>query len=265
MEIISSRSNAKVRSARDLRERKQRKTSRSFLVEGIHLVGAAVESGAQIESIFFAPDLLKSQYALDLIDEAGANGVPCHPTTADVFTSLAAREHPQGITAVVHQPEQQLFDLDPINFSWGVACVAPQDPGNIGAILRTIDAVAASGLILLDGGVDAYHPTAVRASMGAIFRLPVVSANFDDFAEWAKKLEYHIYGSSSHGSQDYQEVGEYSLPGILLLGSEGQGLTEDQVDICEHVLRIPMKGEVTSLNLAVSAGVLLYRMSDHSS
>ena len=77
MEIISSRSNAKVRSARALRERKQRKTSGSFLVEGIHLVGAAVESGVQIESIFFAPDLLKSQYALDLIDAAGANGVSC--------------------------------------------------------------------------------------------------------------------------------------------------------------------------------------------
>lgn len=265
MEIISSRSNTKVRSARALRWRKERIASGSFLTEGIHLVGAAVESGAQIEMVFYAPDLLQSQFALDLIEETRTSGVPCYPTTAEVFTSLASKEHPQGILAVVHRPEEQLSDLNPESFSWGVACVAPQDPGNVGTILRTIDAVGASGLIILDGGVDPYHPTAVRASMGAIFRHPVVSATFDDFAEWSKKLEYHIYGSSSHGGQDYQEVGEYSLPRILLLGSEGQGLTEDQADICEQILRIPMKGKVTSLNLAVSAGVLLYRMSDPSS
>ena len=258
MEIISSRSNAKVRSARALRERKQRKTSGSFLVEGIHLVGAAVESGAQIESIFFAPDLLKSQYALDLIDAAGANGVPCHPTTADVFTSLAAREHPQGIIAVVNQPRKQLSDLNPVNFSWGVACVAPQDPGNIGAILRTIDAVGASGLILLDGGVDAYHPTAVRASMGAIFRLPVVSASFTDFSGWADDNDYQVLGTSAHGPVDYQAITSYTRPLVLLLGDERQGLTPDQVELCHTVVRLPMHGQVTSLNLAVAAGVLLY-------
>jgi len=258
MEMISSRSNSKIRSARALQQRKQRAASGTFLVEGIHLVGAAVEAGGQIVSIFFAPDLLTSQYALDMIEESSSRGVPCYPTTAEVFTSLAAKEHPQGIVAVVRQAEQQLSNLNPETYPWGVACVVPQDPGNIGTILRTVDAVGASGLILLDGGVDVYHPTVVRASMGAIFRQPVVSTTFDEFAAWARKLEYHIYGSSSHGSQDYKEIGHYSLPMILLLGSERQGLTEEQADICDLILRIPMKGEVTSLNLAVAAGIMLY-------
>lgn len=169
MEIISSRSNPKLRSARALRQRKQRAASGSFLVEGIHLVGAAVESGAQIEMVFYAPDLLKSQYAQDLIEVAGSSGVACYATTAEVFASLALKEHPQGILAVVRQLDQQLRALNSQIFSWGVACVSPQDPGNLGTILRTIDAVGASGLILLDGGVDPYHPSAVRASMGAIF------------------------------------------------------------------------------------------------
>lgn len=258
MDIIRSRSNAKVRSARALRQRKMRDESGTFLVEGIHLAGAAVEAGVQIESIFFAPDLLKSEFALHLIEQASADAVPCYPTTADVFTTLASKEHPQGIMAVARQPKQNLFDLDPDTSAWCVACVAPQDPGNVGAILRTIDAVGANGLVLLEGGVDAYHPTAVRASMGAIFRKPVVRATYAEFAEWAEKLEYHIYGTSSRGSQDYREIDQYGLPMILLLGSEGQGLTEEQAGICEHMLRIPIKGEVTSLNLAVSAGVLLY-------
>ena len=260
MEIISSRSNSKVRSARALRQRKERIASGSFLTEGIHLVGAAVESGAQIEMVFYAPDLLQSQFALDLIEETRTSGVPCNPTTAEVFTSMASKEHPQGILAVVHQPEKQLSDLKSKSFPWGVACVAPQDPGNVGTILRTIDAVGASGLILLEGGVDAYHPTAVRASMGAIFRHPVVSASFTEFTQWVDESSYQVFGTSAAAGIDYQQVTQYERPVILLLGDERQGLTPEQVKTCREVVRLPMHGQVTSLNLAVAAGVMLYDM-----
>jgi TrmH family RNA methyltransferase len=255
MEIISSRSNTKVRKARALRQRKQRITARAFLVEGIHLVGAAVESGAEVREIFYAPDLLKSSYAQQLIK---TTSVPCHQITSDVFTSLASKDNPQGILAVVDQPEVGLQELEPENFFWGVACVSPQDPGNIGAILRTIDAVGASGLILLEGGVDVFHPSAVRASMGAIFRHPVVSTSYEQFAEWAAEGGFHVFGSSSQVGRDYRQIASYQRPLILLLGSERQGLTEQQVDICEDVINLPMSGGVTSLNLAVAAGVLLY-------
>jgi TrmH family RNA methyltransferase len=258
MDLIRSRSNSKVRSARTLRQRKLRDESGTFLAEGIHLVGAAVEAGVQIDSIFFAPDLLKSKYALDLIEESRANAVPCYPTTSDVFTSLASKEHPQGIVAVVHQSTQQLFDLNPETFSWGAACIAPQDPGNTGTILRTIDAVGASGIILLDGGVDAYHPTAVRASMGAIFRHPVVSTSFMDFAQWAEVNRYQVVGTSAHASLDYKEITHFTRPLILLLGEERQGLTSEQERICDVMVRLPMHGKVTSLNLAVAAGIMFY-------
>lgn len=260
MEMISSRSNPRVRRARALRQRKQRIATGSFLVEGIHLVGAAVEAGAQVEEIFYAPDLLKSRYALDLVQKTSTTGVSCYPATSEVFAALASKENPQGILAVVHQPEEALEALNPDNFSWGVACITPQDPGNVGTILRTIDAVGASGLLILDGGTDPYHPTAVRASMGAIFYHPVIRTSFTEFAQWAVEGGYHVYGSSSGGSSDFHQVGGYQRPGILLLGSERQGLTEQQASICEQVIRLPMHGEVTSLNLAVAAGVLLYEM-----
>jgi len=260
MEIISSRSNSKIRSARSLRQRKQRAASGSFLVEGIHLVASAVESRAPIEMVFYAPDLLKSQYAQDLIEEIASSGVSCYATTAQVFASLASKEHPQGILAVVHQPDQQLSDLDSQEFSWGVACVSPQDPGNLGTILRTIDAIGASGLIILDDGVDPYHPTAVRASMGAIFRHPVVSASFTEFAQWVNEYNYRVYGTSAGAGIDYQQITQYERPVILLLGDERQGLTPEQVEICQELVRLPMHGQVTSLNLAVAAGVMLYDM-----
>ncbi len=141
-----------------------------------------------------------------------------------------------------------------------MALVAPQDPGNIGAILRTIDAVGASGLLLLDSSASPYHPNAVRASMGTLFWHPVVQASFPDFAGWARGSGYTIYGTSAHGSLDYRHVERYARPAILLLGSERQGLSPDQVACSDFLLQLPMRGRASSLNLAVAAGVLLYAM-----
>ena len=261
MEIITSSSNPKIKAARALHQRKQREAQKRFLAEGIHLVGAAVEGGAPIEAIFYAPQLLKSQFALDLVEQSVALGVTCHATSPEAFKSLAGKENPQGILAVVYQQEKAIEELQPGTFPWGVACVAPQDAGNVGTILRTIDAVGASGLILLDGGVDPYHPTAVRASMGSIFHHPLVSSTFADFSQWAASHNYRIFGTSAHGSLDYRAIQSYQLPCILLMGDERQGLSPSQAEICQAVLRLPMLGRVTSLNLAVAAGVLLYDMS----
>jgi TrmH family RNA methyltransferase len=262
MEQITSRSNTRIKSARALRHHKQRDKTGLFLVEGIHHVGAAIEAEAQLEAVFYAPDLLESEFARELVGIASTNGVPCYPTASAVFASLSGKENPQGILAVLGQSHDRFADLDQTNFSWGVACVSPQDPGNVGTILRTVDAVGADGLILIDGGVDPYHPTAVRASMGALFRHPVVTSTFPDFALWARENGYHVYGSSAREGIDYQQFPDYQRPAILLMGSEKQGLTDEQARFCEQLIQLPMKGEVTSLNLAVAAGILLYRMFD---
>ena len=182
------------------------------------------------------------------------------PTTPEVFAALADKENPQGLLALVHQQERSLAELNPQNFPWGVALVAPQDPGNLGTILRTMDAVGASGLLLLDSSVDLYHPNAVRASMGAMFWLPVVSASFADFAAWSRGYGYHIYGTSAHAQVDYRDVPAYAWPRILLLGSEREGLTEEQMQSLRCDVRLPMLGRATSLNLGVAAGVMLYAM-----
>ncbi len=262
MEIITSRSNPRIKKARALRQRRQREIEGAFLVEGIHHVGAAIEAGAALEILYYAPDLLESSFGEKLVAEAASRGVLCQPVAAEVFRSLADKEHPQGVLAVVRRPEASLNEIGPEDFTWGVALVAPQDPGNVGAILRTIDAVGAAGLLLLDGGVDAYHPTAVRASMGAIFRLPVIEAAFADFVRWTGDRGYHIYGTSAHASLDYRRVAEYQRPLILLFGNEQVGLTSEQAAACEAVVTLPMRGRVTSLNLAVAAGVLLYDLFD---
>lgn len=260
--MITSRRNAKIKHVRALRQRKQRAASGLFLVEGIRHVGDAVQAGAELQAIYYAPELLTSPFAEKLIAEASAQGVACHAVTADVFDSVAEKENPQGILAVVRQPQQALSELSPQNFPWGVALVEPQDPGNVGTIIRTINAAGASGLILLEDSVDAYHPTAVRASMGALFWHPVVNAEFSEFDGWAKRSGYHVYGTSAAAGRDYREVAVYQRPLILLMGSEREGLTEAQAAVCEELVRLPMRGQVTSLNLAVATGILLYAVLD---
>jgi TrmH family RNA methyltransferase len=239
-----------------------------FVVEGIWHVGEACAAQAAVEYICYAPELLTSDFAKQLIQEQSARGVACIAVDKEVFTSLASKDNPQGILAVVHRPDLQLDDLSIEDFKLGVALVAPQDPGNIGSILRTVDAVGASGLLLLDDtgnnqfSADPYHPQAVRASMGAIFWYPVIHTTFEKFTGWARGYGYHIYGTSAHASLDYRSVDEYTRPVILLMGSEREGLTSAQSAICERMVRIPMQGRVTSLNLSVATGIMLYSIVD---
>lgn len=269
MTNLLSRSNPKIKQLHHLlNQRKYRQSSSLFAVEGIRHVGEACEAHAGVEYILYAPDMLNSEFALTLIDEQAKMGVPAYAVEGEVFTSLASKDNPQGIMAVVRQSRTPLETLAASSFNWGVALVAPQDPGNIGSILRTVDAVGASGLMLLDDpdnqqfSADPYHPSSVRASMGSIFWYPLVSATFSSFAAWVRANGCHVYGTSAHASLDYRQVERFKRPSILLMGSERQGLTAGQSAICEQLLSLPMRGRVTSLNLAIATGVMLYHMLD---
>lgn len=258
--LIASRSNPLVKQVRALRQHKGRRESGLFLVEGIHHVGSAVEAGWEIETLLYAPDLLTSDYARRLVEEQGRKGVRCQPLAPDLFAGLAEKDNPSGLLAVVRQRRLALESLAPDKFAWGVAVVSPQDPGNVGAILRTIDAVGADGLLLLDGGVELYHPALVRASMGTLFWKPVVEASFEAFLAWARQAGYRLVGSSAHATTDYRQLRRDKRPMILLLGSEQKGLSAEQMDACDIAVSMPIRGKVSSLNLAVAAGVLLYAM-----
>jgi TrmH family RNA methyltransferase len=257
--MITSRANAKIKQIRALKRRKERRELGLYLVEGIHHVGQAASAGV-LDAILYCPELLTSAFAHQLVADQSAGGVPCHAATPDVFSTVAEKGNPQGIVGIARMRRVSLDALGPDGFDWGVAVVAPQDPGNVGTILRTIDAVGASGLILLDETVDPYHPTSVRASMGAIFWHPVVETGFAHFAAWAARHGYLVYGTSACAGEDYLQVDGYEKPCILLLGSERDGLPQDQTPVCHRLVRIPMSGKISSLNLSVAAGVMLYAM-----
>ena len=254
--MITSRSNPLIKQVQALRQRKTRNETALFLVEGIHPVGEAVEAGWEIKSILYSPEILKSNYALDLISHGSAN---LQPVDSQIMEYLSDKENPQGILAVVHQKTINLVDVTSIQK--GVALVSPQDPGNVGTILRTIDAVNADVLFLLDGGVDPFHPTSVRASMGTIFWIPIVKTSFVEFVEWTRTKGKRIIGTSAHAEPSYRKINS-NTPWILLLGSEQKGLTVEQTKSCDELVSLPMNGRASSLNLAVAAGIFLYQLTE---
>ncbi|CAG0992983.1 23S rRNA (uridine(2479)-2'-O)-methyltransferase [Anaerolineales bacterium] len=253
METIISLTNPLVKRARSLHQRKVRAETGLFLVEGIHHVGEVVEAGWEIETVLYAPELLTSSFARSLLAKLT---IPPQPVSVPVMESLADKENPQGIVAVAQQKQIQLQELKPCKSV--VALVSPQDPGNVGTILRTMDAVGTDALFMLDGGVELYHPTLVRASMGTLFWKPVIQTSFAEFVAWASKGKYQLIGTSAKADVDYQTLVP-QIPWVLVLGSEQKGLSSAQTAACDVTVSLAMQGRVSSLNLAVAAGVLLYR------
>ncbi|HSQ38904.1 MAG TPA: RNA methyltransferase [Anaerolineales bacterium] len=256
-ELITSLSNPLVKQARSLRQKQGRSETGLFLVEGIHHVGEAAEAGWDIQSVLYAPDLLTSDFARDLIALLETKQVRTQSVSAQVMESLAEKDNPTGILALVSQRARTLAGFSAADVSSAVALVSPQDPGNVGSILRTMDAVGADALFLLDGGVDVYHPSVVRASMGTIFWKPILHATFDEFADWARRSNFQLIGASAHAAADYRAA-QVTPPWILLLGSEQKGLSPLQLSSCNLTVSLHMRGRSSSLNLSVAAGILLY-------
>jgi TrmH family RNA methyltransferase len=259
-ELIVSRSNPLVKLARSLHQKKGRAESGLFLVEGIHHVGEALAAGWQVEAILYAPDQLTSDFGLKLVDEQSRRGVRVAALTRELFAALAEKDNPQGLLALVRQRTRRLEEIAAGELNRAVACVSPQDPGNIGSILRSLDAAGADGLFLLEGGADPFQPAAVRASMGTLFWKPVVQTSFLEFETWARRNGYQLIGTSAHASLDYRRYRPGNGPWALLLGSEQKGLTAEQGAACDVMLSVPMHGKASSLNLAVAAGILLYSL-----
>jgi len=254
--LITSKTNPLIKKARSLRQSRARNETGLFLIEGLQQVGAAIEAGWEFEALLHAPELLASPFGHELLSRFRGR---LEEVSAVVLESIAEKEHPQGIVAIAKQRHPTLSMIVPTGC--GTALVCPQDPGNVGTVLRTLDAIGGSALYLLDGGVDPYHPTAVRASVGALFAIPVVEAGFEEFLDWRRRHGINLVGTSARSKTDYREATP-KAPWILLLGSEQKGLSESQKRSCDITVSLPMHGHATSLNLAVAAGILLFAYAD---
>lgn len=257
--MITSTANPSIKAIRALRQRKERDATGRALLEGIRLVGEALQLGAPIEALIVAPELLRSTFAGELVAEARQAGVRVIDVSAQVFATLAQKEGPQGLAAVVAQRWQPLAEVQLDQPPGWVALDRVADPGNLGTILRTIDAVDADGVILVDATADPYDPEALRAAMGATFRRRLVRTTTAAFALWKARQSIFCVGTSDKAAADYRRVA-YPTPLVLLMGSERQGMSAELTELCDLMVRIPMRGRSDSLNLAVATGVMLYEL-----
>lgn len=258
-ELISSAANPLVKRVRLLADRRHRRREGAFVVEGLQPVWRAVEAGWPVETLIVAPDLLAhSGPAAGMVAEQEAAGVRVARLTGELFTRLSDREGPAGLAAIVHGGLADLASLAVPPDAVFAALHRCGNPGNLGTIVRTADAVGAAGLILIGDSADPFAPAAVKASMGSLFAVPVTHAGTaGEFLDWAGGHRIQVLATSGRAGADLWHT-SYRPPLALLFGSEGDGLPGDLLDRATASVRIPMTGTAESLNLAVAASVLLY-------
>ncbi|HEY0626318.1 MAG TPA: RNA methyltransferase [Allosphingosinicella sp.] len=255
---ITAFSNPLVKDVRALREKKGRRRQGMFIAEGLRILTEAREAGRLPAILFYAAGT--SHPLLDaLVAEVEAAHGDVIETNADILHKLSGKENPQTVLGVYRAFDTSLEVIDRSAAPLWIVAQALRDPGNLGTILRTGDAVGAGGLILVDDCVDPFSVEAVRASMGALFTQPIAMASWHDFVPWLRSAKGELIGTSLNTDRDYQEP-RYGKPAFLLVGNEAQGLPEAYEAECDTLVKIPMLGKADSLNAAVATAVVAYEI-----
>jgi len=257
--LVTSFSNTTVKRLRSLREKKARRAEGLFLAEGLRIIAEARDSGRLPEIIAFSAEGGRHPLAAEIIAATEAKGGEAIETDPDILSKMSGKDNPQMLVAAFRQQSVNLTDIDRGSAPLWLVAQALRDPGNIGTILRTGDAVGAGGLILVDDSADPFSVEAVRASMGAIFTQAVVQARWPDFLAWLRSGPGQLVGTSLKATHDYLDA-TYLAPCFLLIGNEQQGLPADYEKECDLLVKIPMAGRADSLNAAMAAAVMAFQV-----
>lgn len=257
---IESLSNPLIKRMRLLREKRHRRAEGMFLAEGLRIATEAREAGILPLWLFLGVEGAAHPLAQALIDATLASGGEVIDTTPAVLSKLSGKDNPQAIVAIYAEPKTALADIDRSAAPIWLVAERMRDPGNLGTMLRTGDAVGAGGLILLDESTDPYAVEAVRASMGAIFTQKLVQARWEEFRPWLRGGPGQLVATwLGDDTQDYQAV-RYAAPTFILVGNESQGMPTDYAAAADVRVKMPMMGKADSLNAAVAAAVMAYEV-----
>ncbi|WP_201305409.1 TrmH family RNA methyltransferase [Paenibacillus puerhi] len=259
-EVISSAQNPRVKQWAELQSRKGRDKSGRFLIEGLHLVEEALESELiPPEVVVYAED--RKSVCASLLAKAKAAGIECVAVAESVLAKCTDTLTPQPVFAVVPKLPWRLSDLMQVKAGEPPALVIAidgmQDPGNLGTIIRSADAVGASGIVLGKGTVDLYNPKTVRSTMGSLFHLPIVAADLTECLPQAAEAGIQVVGTSLQGAVPMYEC-DLRPATWIVIGNEGQGVSEAVSELVERHVLIPMQGRAESLNAAMAATVMLF-------
>ena len=266
-EKITSRDNARLKFARRVRDGRE---SDAIFVEGIRLAEDALRSGVVIRECFVNSKALKNQRVGALIARSIDSGVTVNEVSDDLFSSISDTENPQGLLLICDRPEEGRT-----NFERAISDLAGKlpivvfldeanNPSNLGAILRTAEAAGVLRVIVSKNSTDPFSPKSLRSSTGSAFRIPVwTETTLDEALKWALEREMIVTAADIDGKKSYTQI-DWKRPRLLVFGSEAHGLREADKEKIQDLIRIPMDANVESLNLAVSAGVILFEAKRQS-
>ena len=256
---ITAFSNPLIKRVRALRDKRHRREDGLFIAEGLRILIDAWEAGRLPQTIFYAPDGADHPRLRELVAATEAAGGEAIVTTRDILHKLSGKDNPQAVLGVFEQFATPLAALDRSAAPIWIVAQSLRDPGNLGTILRTGDAVGAGGLILVDDCVDPFSVEAVRASMGALFTQAIAQAPWDEFVAWLRGGPGQLVGLSLRTDIDYRAA-SYAAPTFILVGNEARGLPEAYERECDLRVKLPMLGKADSLNAAVATAVLAYQV-----
>lgn len=256
---ITGFSNLLVKRLRSLREKKFRKREGLFLAEGLRILTEAREAGHVPNMLVMA----KGRDAHPLIEAMErvvvGNGGEIIETSADILSKLSGKSNPQTLLGVYSDITATLESIDRTSSPIWLVAQDMRDPGNLGTMLRTGDAVGAGGLILIGDCTDPFSVEAVRASMGAVFTQMIVQCRWEEFLPWLRSGTGQLVGTSLKTDTDYQTA-RYDAPCFILTGNEAQGLPPEYENECDLLVKMPMMGRADSLNAAVATAVMAYEV-----
>jgi RNA methyltransferase, TrmH family len=256
---ITGFSNPLVKRVRGLRDKKHRKAEGAFLAEGLRILTEAMNVGALPHMIWHAPETAEHPLVVRLTVATEAAGGEVFVTSPEILSKLSGKDNPQAVIGVYPERLTPLTKIDRATANIWIVVEKLRDPGNLGTILRTGDAVGAGGLILIDDCTDPFSVEAVRASMGAIFTQAIATARWEDFVPWLRSGPGQLVGTSLNTDVDYQTP-RYETPTFLLVGNESQGLPFDYEAECDLLVKMPMMGKADSLNAAMATAVMGYEV-----
>lgn len=257
---ITSLSNPIVKDIKGLALKKFRDQQNAFLAEGLKLVIDALDLGWTIRTLIFA----KSGRGNPGIEKVAARTVAAGglvlQVSEKVLAAITRRDNPQMVVGVFTQRYLPLKEVRPSGEDVWIVLDRVRDPGNLGTVIRTADAVGASGVMLVGETTDPFSIETVRATMGSIFAVPVAKASVESFLAWRKGFAGLVAGTHLKGAVDYRSLDYAGKPVLLMMGNEQQGLPDNLADACDRLVRIPQAGRADSLNLAVATGVMLFEI-----
>jgi TrmH family RNA methyltransferase len=254
---VTSLTNPTVKAVRALHLRKAREETGLFVAEGLKIVTEAVELGQPPAMLLYGRDASDHPLLARAVAAARTAGGEVIEVTQEILAKVSRRDNPQAVVGVFRQRFTPLAELTPGSAPAWVALHRVRDPGNLGTIVRTVDAAGGGGVILVGECCDPFSVEAVRATMGSIFAVTLARADETAFAAWRAGWPGSVVGALLSATTDYRAAG-YRAPSLVLMGNEQQGLPPAMAGLCDVNVKIPMRGRADSLNLAVATGVMLY-------